>query len=128
MTDARPLFKTVPYDEYEKIKNKLDVAQKECIRIADLYRRDRDAFNHEIDRIMARLDSGQDEAFQYGGVISGLLEENQQLISENAELKEKLTKALQIPHTDNSSVIASLLKENEQLKNRIEDFQKRYND
>lgn len=118
----------VPYDEYEKIKNKLDVAQKECIRIADLYRRDRDAFNHEIDRIMARLDSGQDEAFQYGGVISGLLEENQQLISENAELKEKLTKALQIPHTDNSIVIASMLEENERLKIIIKDFQKRYND
>lgn len=79
MTDARPLFQMVPYDEYEKIKNKLDAAQKECIRIADLYRRDRDAFNREIDRIMARLDSGQDEAFQYDGVIASLLEENERL-------------------------------------------------
>ena len=143
MTDARPLFQMVPYDEFEQIKNKLNVAQKECIRIADLYRNHRDAFFLEIDKIMAKIDSNPD----YKAVANDIVSENKHLKEENATLKEcnsklqeslvkkdecigrltnkvhELEKALwdiqRIPHTDNTAVIERLIDENAKLKERL---------
>lgn len=89
---------------------------------------------------MARIDSDPD----YTKALGNLSSQNQQLVSENAALKEKLAKATaaletkdacidrmadkirtlekevwglkNIPHTDNSAVIARLLEENETYK------------
>lgn len=135
-----PLYATVLQEDYNILKDKLDVCQKECIRIAELYKTDRALFDKEIEKIMAWIDSDPD----YTKALGNLSSQNQQLISENAALKEKLAKATaaleskdacidrmadkirtlekevwglkNIPHTDNSAVIARLLEENETYK------------
>ena len=140
MTDARPLFQMVPYDEYERIKCKLDITQKECIRIADLYRNNRDAFYVEIDKIMAKIDTNPD----YVEVTNNILVANKNLKDENATLKESISRLQEalvtkdncidrltakvhelektiweiqrIPHTDNSAVIERLTDENARLR------------
>ena len=140
MTDARPLFQMVPYDEYERIKSKLDITQKECIRIADLYRYNRNAFFVEIDKIMAKIDTNPD----YVEVTNDILVTNKNLRDENAALKENISRLQEalvtkdncinkltakvhelekniwdiqrIPHTDNSVVIERLMDENARLK------------
>jgi hypothetical protein len=130
----------VPYDEYERIKSKLDITQKECIRIADLYRNNRDAFYVEIDKIMAKIDTNPD----YVEVTNDILMANKNLKDENATLKENISRLQEalvtktncinkltakvhelekniwdiqrIPHTDNSAVIERLMDENTRLK------------
>lgn len=47
-----PLYATVPKSEYDVLKRKLDICQKECIRIAELYQRDKQLFNNKIQRII----------------------------------------------------------------------------
>jgi hypothetical protein len=37
--NTSPLYATVPKTEYDALKKKLDICQKECIRIAELYKR-----------------------------------------------------------------------------------------
>lgn len=43
------------YKEYDSVKRKLDICQKECIRIAELYKRDKKLFENEIQRIIERI-------------------------------------------------------------------------
>lgn len=140
VTNARPLFQTVPYEEYERILAKLDIAQKECMRIADLYRRDRDAFNREIDKIMSKIDS-ENFSSSVDNFIQKLQNENATLKNLNAKLQEtsvlkdsciaslreeirklndKVWKLQSIPHTDNSAVIDLLLEENARLKEQLD--------
>lgn len=58
-TEATPLYTTVQTIEYETIKRKLDTAQKECIRIAELYKKDRKKFEAEMDRLAAMIDNAK---------------------------------------------------------------------
>lgn len=58
-TEATPLYTTVPTIEYETMKRKLDTAQKECIRIAELYKKDRKKFEAEMDRLAAMIDNAK---------------------------------------------------------------------
>lgn len=130
----------VPYEEYERIKCKLDITQKECIRIADLYRDNRDAFYVEIDKIMAKIDTNPD----YVEVAKNILAANKNLKDENTALKENISRLQEvlvtkdncidrltakvhelekniwgiqrIPHTDNSAVIERLTEENARLR------------
>lgn len=139
MTPTTPLYATVLQKDYNRLKDKLDVCQKECIRIAELYRTNRNQCNLEIEKIIARIDSDPD----YTKVLGDLSVQNQQLLSENAQLQnrlelvtaalevrdtriaqlsdkvyelEKSVEALQrIPSTDNSAVIEFLQDENAQL-------------
>lgn len=142
-THALPLYATVLQEDYDRLKAKLDICQKECIRIAELYKTDRILFDKEIETIMSRIDSDPD----YTKALDNLSSQNQQLISENTELKEKLTKVIeildirdasidemthkiqtlektvqelkQIPYTDNTAVIERLVDENNQLKEML---------
>ena len=50
-----PLYATVPKAEYDALKRKLDICQKECIRIAELYQRDKQLFNNKIHRIVRHI-------------------------------------------------------------------------
>lgn len=50
-----PLYATVPMAEYQALQKKLDICQKECIRIAELYKRDKKLFENEIQRIIERI-------------------------------------------------------------------------
>ena len=139
MTPTTPLYATVLQKDYNRLKDKLDACQKECIRIAELYRTNRNQCNLEIEKIIARIDSDPD----YTKVLGDLSVQNQQLLSENAQLQnrlelvtaalevrdtriaqlsdkvyelEKSVEALQrIPSTDNSAVIEFLQDENAQL-------------
>ena len=139
MTPTTPLYATVLQQDYNRLKDKLDVCQKECIRIAELYRTNRNQCNLEIEKIIARIDSDPD----YTKVLGDLSVQNQQLLIENAQLNRKLelvTEALavrdtriaqlsdkvyeleksvevlqRIPYTDNSAGIEFLQDENAQL-------------
>ena len=53
--ETSPLYATVPKAEYDAIRRKLDICQKECIRIAELYKRDKKLFEIEIQQIIERL-------------------------------------------------------------------------
>lgn len=53
--EISPLYATVPKAEYDAIKRKLDICQKECIRIAELYKRDKKLFENEIQQIIERI-------------------------------------------------------------------------
>lgn len=136
---ALPLYATVLQKDYNRLKERLDVCQKECIRIAELYKRDKTAFLAEIDRLVSRIDNDPD----YLGVITDITNANQGLSQENDKLKAhinalemniadkesyiiKMQEKLRllekevwdlknIPHTDNSAVIALLLDENKKL-------------
>lgn len=136
---ALPLYATVLQKDYNRLKERLDVCQKECIRIAELYKRDKAAFLAEIDRLVSRIDNDPD----YLGVITDITNANQGLSQENDKLKAhinalemniadkesyiiKMQEKLRllekevwdlknIPHTDNSAVIALLLDENNKL-------------
>lgn len=83
-THASPLYATVPLEEYERLKRKLDETQRETIRIAELYRRDRAAFNKEIDRLMNLIDADP----EYTQALGDLAADNARLKDENALLKE----------------------------------------
>ena len=41
--------------EYQALQKKLDICQKECIRIAELYQRDKKLFENEIQQIIERI-------------------------------------------------------------------------
>ena len=41
--------------EYQALQKKLDICQKECIRIAELYQRDKKLFNNKIQRIIRHI-------------------------------------------------------------------------
>jgi len=140
---ALPLYATVLQEDYDRLKAKLDICQKECIRIAELYKTDRILFDKEIETIMSRIDSDPD----YTKALDNLSSQNQELISENQELKERVAKVKailevkdacinemvhkiqvleksvqdlkQMPHTDNTAVIARLLDENAKLKEHV---------
>ena len=86
MTPTTPLYATILQQDYNRLKDKLDVCQKECIRIAELYRTNRDQCNSEIEKIIARIDSDPD----YTKVLGDLAAQNQQLLAENAQLKSRL--------------------------------------
>lgn len=135
-----PLYATVLQEDYNALKDKLDVCQKECIRIVELYKTDRNLFDREIARLMARIDNDPD----YAKSVDDITAQNDQLRAENETFKDtiaKLKTALDtkdaciermqekirtlekevwdlknIPHTDNSAVIALLLEENERYK------------
>lgn len=139
MTPTTPLYATVLQQDYNRLKDKLDVCQKECIRIAELYRTNRNQCDLEIEKIIARIDSDPD----YTKVLGDLSAQNQQLLIENAQLNHRLelvtaalavrdtriaqlsdkvyelTKSVEvlqrIPYTDNSAVIEFLQDENAQL-------------
>lgn len=51
-----PLYATVTMAEYQAIKKKLDICQKECIRIAELYKHDKQLFNSKIQRIIRHIE------------------------------------------------------------------------
>lgn len=53
--ETSPLYATVPKAEYDAIRRKLDICQKECIRIAELYKRDKKLFENEIQQIIERI-------------------------------------------------------------------------
>lgn len=52
---ATPLYATIPMAEYQALQKKLDICQKECIRIAELYKRDKKLFENEIQQIIERI-------------------------------------------------------------------------
>ena len=52
---AAPLYATVPLAEYRALQKKLDICQKECIRIAELYKRDKQLFNTKVKRIIRHI-------------------------------------------------------------------------
>lgn len=52
---AAPLYATIPMAEYQALQKKLDICQKECIRIAELYKRDKKLFENEIQKIIERI-------------------------------------------------------------------------
>lgn len=52
---ATPLYATIPMAEYQALQKKLDICQKECIRIAELYKRDKKLFENEIQKIIERI-------------------------------------------------------------------------
>ena len=54
--NTSPLYATVPKDEYDALKKKLDICQKECIRIAELYKRDKQRFCTKIERIIKHIE------------------------------------------------------------------------
>jgi hypothetical protein len=54
--NTSPLYATVPKAEYDALKKKLDICQKECIRIAELYQRDKQLFNSKIQRIIRHIE------------------------------------------------------------------------
>lgn len=54
--NTSPLYATVPKAEYDALKKKLDICQKECIRIVELYKRDRKLFNNKIQRIIRHIE------------------------------------------------------------------------
>ena len=53
--NTSPLYATVPKAEYDALKKKLDICQKECIRIAELYQRDKQLFNSKIQHIIRHI-------------------------------------------------------------------------
>lgn len=53
--NTSPLYATVPKAEYDALKKKLDICQKECIRIAELYKRDKKLFENEIQQIIEQI-------------------------------------------------------------------------
>ena len=53
---AAPLYATIPMAEYQALQKKLDICQKECIRIAELYKRDRKRFEAKIERMIKRIE------------------------------------------------------------------------
>lgn len=55
--NTSPLYATVPKAEYDALKKKLDICQKECIRIAELYQRDKQLFNNKIQRIIRHIEN-----------------------------------------------------------------------
>lgn len=139
---ARPLYISVLQEDYEALKSKLDTCQKECIRIAELYRHDRDKFDKEIDSILSTLennsyaiqDSGSEDSLEQELYLtidklrarSQALERNlidkdnyiSVLYNEIAALKKEVQNLKSIPHVDNSPVIQYLIQENERLKNK----------
>ena len=54
--NTSPLYATVPKAEYDALKKKLDICQKECIRIAELYKRDKQRFGTKIERIIKHIE------------------------------------------------------------------------
>lgn len=54
--NTSPLYATVPKAEYDALKKKLDICQKECIRIAELYKRDKQRFCAKIERIIKHIE------------------------------------------------------------------------
>lgn len=54
--NTSPLYATVPKAEYDALKKKLDICQKECIRIAELYKRDKQRFCTKIERIIKHIE------------------------------------------------------------------------
>lgn len=54
-----PLYATVPKAEYDALKRKLDICQKECIRIAELYQRDQQLFHNKIKRIIRHINEAK---------------------------------------------------------------------
>lgn len=54
--NTSPLYATVPKTEYDSLKKKLDICQKECIRIAELYKRDRKLFEAKMERMVKRIE------------------------------------------------------------------------
>lgn len=50
-----PLYATVPLAEYQALQKKLDICQKECIRIAELYEHDKQLFNNKLKRIIRHI-------------------------------------------------------------------------
>ena len=140
---ALPLYATVLQKDYNRLKERLDVCQKECIRIAELYKRDKEEFILEIDRLVSRIDGDP----SYIDVVDEITRANEDFSAENDKLKAHIS-ALErnitekdtyiadmqeeirllkkevwelknIPHTDNSAVIDLLLEENKTLKNKL---------
>ena len=54
--NTSPLYATVPKAEYDALKKKLDICQKECIRIAELYKQDKQRFCTKIERIIKHIE------------------------------------------------------------------------
>ena len=54
--NTSPLYATVPKAEYDALKKKLDICQKECIRIAELYKRNKQRFCTKIERIIKHIE------------------------------------------------------------------------
>lgn len=54
-----PLYATVQMAEYQALQKKLDICQKECIRIAELYQRDKQLFNTKIKRIIRHINEAK---------------------------------------------------------------------
>ena len=52
---ATPLYATVPMAEFQALQKKLDICQKECVRIAELYQRDKKLFHNKIKRIIRHI-------------------------------------------------------------------------
>lgn len=119
MIDAQPLFHTIPYEDYERLKAKLDATQKECIRIAELYRKDKDLCHKEIEKIMARIDTDPD----YPKAINDISAINQELRNENAEIK-KQNAWLQESLTLRDNCIKSLTEKNATLEKKLWDLQR----
>ena len=55
----QPLYATVPLAEYQALQKKLDICQKECIRIAELYQRDKQLFNNKMKRIVRHINKSK---------------------------------------------------------------------
>lgn len=91
-THPRPLNVEIPMADFEATKRKLDAAQKECIRIADLYRHDKARLEHELDRLVAMLDHGEITA-QESAQMQTLKAENETLKKMNADLQGRLAAA-----------------------------------
>ena len=119
MIDAQPLFHTIPYEDYERLKAKLDATQKECIRIAELYRKDKDLCHKEIEKIMARIDTDPD----YPEAINDISAINQELRNENAEIR-KLNAWLKESLTLRDNCIKSLTEKNATLEKKLWDLQR----
>lgn len=86
----RPFYSCVPMEDYEALKKKLDAAQKECIRIVELYRNDHEQFEHEIDRILNKFENPV--MAEYIDRMTMLENENRTLKEMNAKLQEQLLK------------------------------------
>lgn len=145
LSRGTPLYATILQEDYDRLQNKLDVCQKECIRIVELYRKDKNLFEKEIEKIMSTIDNDPD----YKQALGDLAISNQRYKDENAALKENvkaLTQAIairdtrieemseqihdlkqeiwvlqKIPHTDNSAVIARLQEENDYFRKLLKE-------
>ena len=59
--NTAPLYATVLMAEYQALQKKLDICQKECIRIAELYKHDKQLFNRKMKRIVNHIKNYKDK-------------------------------------------------------------------